>query len=331
MNRKSILNGLKYLSFFGLGVFLFWLVYRNFDFETLMHELGKVNLWWILLSLVFLMLSNVSRAIRWNMLIRPLGHNPRTINTLLAVLVMYLTNLALPRAGELARCSVLGRYEKIPFTKLVGTVVVERISDTVALICFTFIIMLSQWTVVSQFMQQHPDVAAKLGHLFSLLHILLFVLLVIAGLAFLYYFRMKLKKMAFFARIEHLYYNFTDGLKTIGKLENLWYYIGHTVFIYLMWLAALYVVFLSYPPTVHLSILAGAAAFVMGGLAMIAPVQAGIGAWHFMVIETLFIYGIDKVEGKTFALIAHTTTNLSMMVFGLIALAILPLINRDRK
>ncbi len=328
MAKKTILNILKYLAFFSIGIFIFWLVYRNLEIDTLKHELSHVNLWWLLVSLVFLMLSNLSRALRWNMLIRPLGHNPSTLNSLLAVLVMYLTNLALPRAGELARCTVLGRYERIPFTKLVGTVVVERFTDAMALFIFAFVIILSQWPVFSRFMHSHPDMDAKIHGIFSLMHILLFILLILAGISFLISFRKRIKKMAFFSRIEHLYHNFTDGLKAIGKLENKWYYIGHTVFIYIMWLAALYVVFLSYPPTMHLSIAAGMAAFVMGGLAMLAPVQGGIGPWHFMVYETLFIYGIDKTEGKVFALIAHTTTNLSMMIFGLAALLILPMINR---
>jgi glycosyltransferase 2 family protein len=328
--KKRILKTVQYLAFFAVGIFLFWLVYRDMDMQSFKQELTKINLWWIAVSFLFSILSHISRAIRWNMLIRPLGYNPRTINTFLSVLVMYLTNLIVPRAGELARCTVLGRNEKIPFTKLVGTVVIERTTDLVAMIVFAIGIILLQWSVFSKFLVQHPDVNSKLSHLFSPLHILVCAIFIVGFILFLLAFRKRIKETSLFKKISHLYYNFTEGIKAIGKLENKWSYIGHTVFIYIMWLFALYVVFLSYPPTRHLTILTGMATFVMGGLAMIAPVQGGIGPWHFMVYETLFIYGIDKPFGKIFALIAHTTTNLFLLILGVVALMILPAINRKK-
>ena len=122
--------------------------------------------------------------------------------------------------------------------------------------------------------------------------------------------------------------SFAEGIKTITQLKNKWLYIGHTVFIYVMWLIAMYVVFFSFKPTSHLTIFAAMSAFVMGALGMIAPVQAGIGPYHFMVIETLFIYGIDKTDGKIFALIAHAAANVPLMFMGLISLIILPVLNR---
>jgi len=244
---------------------------------------------------------------------------------------MYLTNFIVPRAGELARCTVLGKYEKIPFTKLVGTVVIERATDLVAMIVFAFGIILLQWPVFSKFLSQHPDVNSKLAGIFSVVHIIIIFIIFIGLIVLLIAFKNKIKQSSLFQKVSHLYDNFTEGIKAIGKLEHKWRYIGHTVFIYLMWLFALYVVFLSYPPTQHLSILTGMATFVMSGLAMIAPIQAGMGAWHFMVSATLLIYGIDIESGRTFALIAHTTTNLFLLVIGVIALMVLPVINRNMK
>jgi hypothetical protein len=121
-----------------------------------------------------------------------------------------------------------------------------------------------------------------------------------------------------------------EGIKSIAKLENKWIFAGHTLFIFVMWLFMLYVIFKAYPPTEHLSLETGMITFLMGGLAMLAPVQGGIGPWHFMVYETLFIYGIDKADGKVFALIAHASTNLIYLVLGLAALLVIPLLNRKR-
>jgi hypothetical protein len=83
-----------------------------------------------------------------------------------------------------------------------------------------------------------------------------------------------------------------------------------------MWLIMLYVVFLAYEPTSHLTLRVGMVTFLMGGLAMLAPVQGGIGPWHFMVVETLILYGIPKTQGLIFAAVAHTSTNLIYIVWG---------------
>ena len=121
----------------------------------------------------------------------------------------------------------------------------------------------------------------------------------------------------FVKKIRLIRQNFLEGIKSIAKLENKWIFVGHTLFIFVMWLFMLYVIFKAYPPTEHLSLETGMITFLMGGLAMLAPVQGGIGPWHFMVYETLFIYGIDKADGKVFALIAHASTNLIYLVLGL--------------
>ena len=282
-------------------------------------------------------LAQVSRAIRWNMLIRPMGYNPRLFNTFLSVLILYFVNLLAPRAGEVVRCSVLSKYEKIPFTKLVGTVFVERMADFVTLVMLAIVIIVTQLGIFVKFFEVHPDMKNKLEILLSVRNIVIGIsgLLLLSVLYFVIrkYFRKKgsENKNTLIDRLKHIKYNIVEGIRSILKLENKWYFIGHTLFIFLMWLLMLYVVFLAYEPTRHLSIWTGMITFLMGGLAMLAPVQGGIGAWHFMVIETLFIYGIDKAHGKIFALIAHTTTNiLYYMIFGIIAFVLLPILNNRK-
>jgi uncharacterized protein (TIRG00374 family) len=326
--KKKIISSLKYTLFFGLGILLFWWVYKDMDLAEFRENLHQINYWWLLASFLIGMLSHISRAYRWNMLIKPLGYQPRTINTFLSVMVMYLVNLALPRAGEIARCSVLSRYEKIPFTKLVGTVVIERITDVIALGFFAFLILFSQVGVFNQFLEANSEVHMNLLKLFSTRNLLILAGASIIGIALLYIFRSRLARTRIGSRISSMFLNFAEGLKTIGKLENKWAYIGHTCFIYLMWLLAMYVVFFSYPPTAHLSFVAAAVTFVMGGLAMIAPVQGGIGAYHFMVAHTLVIYGIGLQEGSILALVAWATSNLFLMLAGTFAFILFPLVNK---
>jgi len=122
--KKIALKVLKFLAFFAVGAFIFWLVYKDQDIERIKSVLkNDVNYLWIGVSLVVGLLSHISRTLRWGLMIEPIGHKPRFVNTFMAVMVGYLMNMALPRMGEISRCGVLSRYEKISFTRLVGTVV----------------------------------------------------------------------------------------------------------------------------------------------------------------------------------------------------------------
>jgi uncharacterized protein (TIRG00374 family) len=334
---KKILSVSKYFVFLAIGVFVFFWVYKDEPLTKYKSAFADLNYFWIILSLVFSVLSQISRAVRWNMLIKPLGYQPRLYNTYLSVLILYFVNLLLPRAGEVFRCTILSRYEKIPFTKLAGTVLVERMADLIALMVLAVVILLSQFGVFIAFFNTHPEVKANLLQLFSARNIILGIsvvaLFVLAFLMFNRYFQKKKseKGNTFAKKIRIIRQNFVSGIKSIGQLENKWLFIGHTIFIFVMWLFMLYVIFLAYEPTSHLSLEVGMITFLMGGLAMLAPVQGGIGPWHFMVYETLFIYGIDKADGKVFALIAHASTNLIYLVLGIVALLIIPMINKSRK
>jgi uncharacterized protein (TIRG00374 family) len=335
--KKWAINISKYLLFLAIGIFIFWWIYKDLPIEELKSAFRNINYFWILVSLLLGVLAQISRAIRWNMLIRPLGYKPRFHNTFLSVLILYFINLLAPRAGEVVRCTVLSRYEKIPFTKLVGTVFVERMADIVTLVLLAILIIATQLGIFVKFFNVHPEMKEKLVTLLSLRNIAIgiagLVILIVFYFVVRKYFRKKSgdTKSTLINKLKHIKYDVFEGIKTILKLENKWYFIGHTLFIFIMWLFMLYVIFLAYEPTKHLTVWTGMIVFLMGGLAMIAPVQGGIGPWHFMVYETLFIYGIDKAHGKIFALIAHTSTNIIYyLIFGLIAFIMLPVLNNSR-
>lgn len=333
---RKVLNVFKYLAFFGIGVLVFWWVYKDEPLDNYKSAFKDLNYFWIVLSVFFSVLSQISRAMRWNMLIRPLGYKPKLYNSYLSVLILYFVNLILPRAGEVFRCTILSRYEKIPFVKLAGTVFVERMADFITLMVLAVIIILSQFGVFMSFFDTHAEVKENFYRLMSLRNLLIGISAVLLLVFMFFLFNHYYKKNkgdqgnTLFKKLRHIKQNFVVGLKSIAMLENKWLFLGHTLFIFLMWLCMLYVIFLAFEPTSHLSIQTGMITFLMGGLAMLAPVQGGIGPWHFMVYETLFIYGIDKADGKIFALIAHSCTNLIYIFLGLAALLIIPIINNSR-
>jgi glycosyltransferase 2 family protein len=321
--RKFLFNLFKYLGLFAIGVLIFWLLYRKIEWSKIVDALRDLNYFWIVVSIFFGLMSQVSRSLRWKMLIKPMGYDPKFSNTFMSVLVLYFINLLIPRAGEVARCAVLSGTDKIPFTKLVGTVFIERLADLIMLVILVIGIFAMNFPIIVEFFNQHPAIAENARKFLSikyLLFVILFILLFILGLIAL---RNRLKKSKKRGRLVVLRDQFIDGIKSISSMEKKWLFIGHTALIFLMWLVMLYVVFLAYQPTRELTVRAGMVVFLMGGLAMLAPIQGGIGPWHFMVAETLLLYGIGKEQALIFAFIAHTATNLIYIVFGGTAMFIL--------
>ncbi|TDO04722.1 hypothetical protein DET65_0626 [Sunxiuqinia elliptica] len=327
--KPKIIQALKFLAFLTLGALLFWLVYKDQDIERLKSILkNDVNYWWVWLSLFFGLLSHISRTMRWSLMIEPLGKKPRLLNTFLAVMVGYLMNLVFPRMGEISRCGVLARYEKMSFTQLIGTVVVERIIDVIMLLLLTLIVIVGQFGQVIQFLENNPDVRDKLNSIAMSPWV---ILSIVALIALVVVFRKRLLHSSAFEKVRGILNNFAEGLKSIKDMKNKWAFILHSVFIWVMYYLMLYVVFFSFEFTSHLTMIAGLTTFVLGSYGMVAPVQGGIGAWHFMVVQALMVYGIDKADGMVFALLAHTSMTGMMIVVGLISLLILPFINRSKQ
>jgi uncharacterized protein (TIRG00374 family) len=283
-----------------------------------------VNYFWIVVSIFLGLMSHVSRTIRWNLMIEPLGHKPRLLNTFLAVMIGYLMNLALPRMGEISRCGILSRYEKISFTKLIGTVVLERLIDMLMLLILLLVVIITQFGHLAEFLNNNPEVQEKLMKIlrspFLPIAFVLFVALVWLA-------RHKIKASGVAKKIVGLFQQFAEGFKSIRDIKNKGAFVFHSVFIWFLYYVMLYCVFFSFGFTSHLTALSGLTVFVLGSFGMVAPVQGGIGAWHFMVIEGLALYGVEKTDGQVFALLAHGSTTLVLIVVGIIALLVLPFVN----
>ncbi|MBN2348692.1 MAG: flippase-like domain-containing protein, partial [Bacteroidales bacterium] len=324
--RKKLLQA---LLFFVIGILLFWYVYRGVNLDQIKVVLTELKYSWILLSVTFGLLSQVVRTLRWKMLLDSMNYSSRKINLFLAVLILYFTNLIIPRGGEVARCGVVTRYEKIPFTKLLGTVFVERLTDLVAFFIIFVIFVFWQLGFVKELIDKTPELGFNFS---SLSQKLILIAIVLLGSGILYFF---LKRLGLFRKIatklNSIKQNFLEGIATVKKLKHPGLYIVYSLVIFLFWLLMLYVVFFAYPPTAHLTFKIAIITYIVGTLAFLLPIQAGIGAWHFLVIQCLFLFGLDKESGMMFALVAHTFTNLIYLIFGTIAFIVLPLVNNQKE
>lgn len=324
--KKTVIKILQFLGFFAIGTFIFWLIYKDQDIERIKSVLKNgVNYWWVLLSLSLGLLSHISRTLRWGLMIEPIGHKPRFINTFLAVMVGYFMNIAFPRMGEVSRCGVLARYEKISFTKLIGTVVAERLVDLISLIILLGIVILAQFGKMLHFVKENPEIQGKLMAAVSSPYLIITVV-VLAILVFV--FRNAFKGTAFFKKLTEIILNFKEGFISIRNIKKKGWFYFHSVFIWLMYYVMLYVIFFAFEFTSDLNPIAGLTTFVLASFGMVAPVQGGIGAWHFMAKEALSLYGVANENGIIFAFVAHSSMTAMIIIIGVISLFVLPFINR---
>jgi uncharacterized protein (TIRG00374 family) len=302
-----------------------WFVYRNYDLNEIKASLSQgINYWWLLLSMVVGLLSHFSRTIRWQMLIEPIEKKTNITNTFFAVMVGYFANLLIPRMGEISRCGVLSRYEKISVSRLIGTVVAERLIDIIMLLICLLLVFILQFKVVTDFLAQNTDFS-KFSNLFSSAWTYVFTL---TAILLFRVFKRWFAKTSPYQKLKGLWVKFAEGFMAVKDIKNKGAFIFHTAFIWVMYFLMIYICFFAFEFTTHLSALAGLSVFVLGSLGMVAPVQGGMGPWHFMVIASLQMYGIVKSDGAAFALIVWSTLNGMIVITGIISLILLPVINR---
>lgn len=333
MNKK-LLGILKLLFFFGLGVFLIWLSVRKFtdeQWDNISKAIREADYFWVVISMLLGLLAHWSRALRWKMLIQPLGYDPRIGNTFFAVAIGYIANYAFPRLGEVTRCGVLTKYEKIPFEESFGTVIAERIIDTITMLLIFF------FTLAIQFNEIYSQVDAiiltpvsqKMGKLVENKPVFYTAVAgLILGAAALFFLRKRMKNM-FSGKMKKVLHGFGEGFRSVRKVKRPWLFVAHSIFIWAMYYAAVHVVFFAFGETSHLGFKAGLAVLMFGTLGVVFT-PGGIGAYPLLVTQVLLsLYGIREEMGTAFGWVAWTAQFVLILLLGLLSLVMLPLVNRD--
>ncbi|MDR1699333.1 MAG: flippase-like domain-containing protein [Prevotellaceae bacterium] len=311
-------NTLKITLSLALGVFIFWLAYRQMDIASIAGILkNDVNYAWIVVAIFLGLLSHVFRAFRWKMLIEALDRHRRisTLNIFYAVMVGYLVNLLFPRAGEVARCGVAGKYECVSFTKVVGTMIAERAFDMLILLFICVVTVLLQ---INFFVDYFLGQNLALGHIQQILMYVGIVLAVFIFLAFVFWKRLKHSKIV--KRIADLLLNIWQGMKTFLYVRSQFWFLFHGFMVWILYVAMLYACVFAFDFTSGLSVGAVFTVFVMGSLGVLIPVQGGIGTFHAMTIAALAFYGIGQNAAGGFALLAHGAQMALMIAGGLLSL-----------
>lgn len=329
---KKLVNVLKYLLFLAIGLVVFYYIYREVEFRELKELVSSINWWWIALSLLVCVISHIFRAIRWCMLIDSAGYSVSRFRTFCSVMVMYFVNLIIPRGGEIVRCTVLSQTDRIPFAVLLGTVVVERAVDMLILLIVSVFTVFFQLDFIKSLVSQLDSDAifSRFAFLFSPFFWIAAIALGCATIVVLYKFRHKLLEIRLLKPVVELILKFWNGIKSILRLKHWPLFVFVSVLVYLAYFTMFYVAFFSFAPTSGLSFGVAVTTIVVGAFAMLVPVQGGIGPWHFMVFQTLAVYGVQIADGKIYALISHSTTNGMCLIVGAVCLIYLTLVGRKK-
>ncbi|MBR0453998.1 MAG: flippase-like domain-containing protein [Bacteroidales bacterium] len=300
-----------------LGIFLFWLVFRKMDFEAMKAIFAEGLRWeWIGVYVLLFLLPMIIRGLRWQQLLDEVTPGVRVGNTILSVFVAYGANLLFPRIGEVARCALLKQYDGSSFSKSLGTVVTERVFDIICLALMALAAILLQLDVFRQFFVENPSSAEKIVAILTSwklwLAVLLFVFLAI--FAFKY-----LKTKTVYKKVQQTLKQLWEGMLSVRHLKHPCLFIFYTIAIWVFYFLSFYVGKYFFHVPLELSMLAMFTAHIMGSFGIVAPVQGGIGAWHFMVIFTMGCYGISSVQAGTFALTVHGLNTLLTILFGALA------------
>lgn len=326
--KKKILSAIKYVVFLGLGIFLIWWQLgqmTEIEKNQFVESLKNIHYIYLLPVVIMAILSHLSRAIRWKILIEPMGYHPSTSNTFYSVLCSYLANTFVPRAGEILRCTLLSRYEKIPFPKLIGTIIIERILDTVSYFLFIAITFLIQIKTVSAFIKEKiTAISSREESISSGVKIA-----VVAGIALILFFSVKFifkkyKGHSLVGKLKKLQTGLKEGFLTIIHLKRKKEFIAHTIFIWAMYLLQVYVGFFALSETSHLGIEAAFSVLSLSTLAMIIS-PGGIGAFPVAVQQVLLIYNLDNVS---FGWLIWGVNTSIIIILGIVSFGLLIYQNR---
>ncbi|MFC7348432.1 lysylphosphatidylglycerol synthase transmembrane domain-containing protein [Chryseobacterium zhengzhouense] len=318
---KSVLTIVISLAFAG---FFLWLALRGLDFKVIQKSLAKANYIWVAFAAVFALLAYWFRAIRWNLLLEPMGHKISSSNALWSLSFGYLMNLTIPRSGELARATALYGVEKVPVDKSFGTIILERVVDLVCMLGFLGLTLIFKYEAILSF-YENSGVNVNPNK----------ILLVLGGLAIagvlFFIFKNKFVNVPVLGKIIGIIDGILQGLTSIFKLKEKGKFIIYTLGIWISYYFAAYLVCFALPETSDFTFADGFFIIVVGTLGMIIPASGGIGAFNLAMkfgFMALFLAMGKSAElggemGLTYSFISLPLQIVVMLVMGLISIPML--------
>lgn len=331
MSKKVLLKVLKYIASLGFAFGLLFLLFKNQDPIKLVEEIQKVDGKWVVLSMIFGGWAYVNRGLRWIVLIDALGYKASKLNSVSAVSVGYFTNMFIPRAGEISRCTALNQTDKIPVDKLFGTILIERVIDFVFLFSLIFLTVALKFNDIFNFYTALQ--AQQTESTTSSNSLLILVGIILVGIIAFIFLKKWLKKSSFYDKIIAFIDGLKEGFKSINNMKRKRAFWFHTFSIWIMYFLMTYICFYAMEETSHLAASDGLFLLVLGGIGMVIPTPGGVGSYHAIVMIGLSVLGVGTIylgEGGDptnpallFPTIVHVAQTLVAIIMGSIGVLIL--------
>lgn len=304
-----------------VGVFLCAYAYSQFTEEQLSQvktTFLSANYYYIGFSVFLGFLSDFSRAIRWEFLLRPLGYRTSLLHRTMAVFIGYLVNVTIPRSGEVSRALLVSNYDEVPIDQSLGTIISERVIDMLLLLLFTAVAFVLQFEVISNFLLSKIPFQKLLWLLIG--GGLLFVVL----LYFIYNSQNKL-----FIKLKNFLNGIKEGVLSVLKIRHKLLFLLHTLFIWAMYFLMFYIPFFALPETANISLPNVLTAFVVGSFAMTFT-NAGFGSYPFFIAEVLLLFGVATPIGTAFGWLVWSSQFAMTLILGGLSFVLLPLITKNK-
>ena len=332
MNPKLV-KALQFVFFLFVGLVLLYFAFRDIDLKNLMLEIKQADYRWVSLSLFFSVLALVFRSFRWRLLIEPLDENPKITNIFYAINVGYLANFVFPRIGEVTRCGILNRTDRIPVGGLFGTVIVERAFDLLMSAILLCLILLLRFGEVGSFIAENimQPMMNKMPGMISIGWLI--AIMALTALAFFLFFRIfrtQLSKISALRKIKDLIRGVIKGIQSAYRIRNFGLFVALNFLIFGMYFLQTYVMFFAVESTSSLGFVDALFILVLSTLAIIIPVQGAIGAYHWIISMGLTIFGLTREEGMVYATISHSVTSLLFILLGAISLIFVFYVKRTK-
>ncbi len=333
MNKKTK-SIIQFVILFAVGVLIVWLSLRAVwgEKDKIIDSFKNANYLWVIASMLIALLSHVIRAYRWNYLLKPTGFIISNKNAFGAVIVGYFANYGLPRMGEITRCTLITKYEKVPFEVALGTVITERIVDFALLIIIFFLTLIAQFnelknlTLTYIFNPMLLKLSSIIGNPIKL--IVLLVLLLVATISFLLI-RKKISNLLK-GKLGGIVNGFAKGITSIKNIENKFEFILLSLAIWAAYFYSLYVCFFAFKGTSHLGH-AQCLVLLLFGTFGVLFTPGGLGVYPAIITSLLVFYGIDQITAFAFPWLAWTLQFILIITLGLISLVVMPLINKSKQ
>jgi glycosyltransferase 2 family protein len=331
--NKTTKSVVQFIVLLSIGILLVWLSFKSVwtEKEKIVDSFKNANYFWVSLSIVISLFSHFLRAFRWNYLLKPAGYSVKTSNAFGAVLVGYFANYGLPRMGEITRCTLVTKYNDVPFEIALGTVITERIVDLLLLIAIFFITLVAQFTQLKDLTATYiynpmlSKFSGVVAHPANFL-VLVSVLLVLAIVLFLI--RKKVAGLLK-GKLGNIILGFGKGLSSVKDIEKKFQFIVLSVAIWAAYFYSLYVCFFAFSGTSSLGQSECLVLLLFGTFGvMFSP--GGLGAYPAIITALLLYYGVDQISAFSFPWMAWTSQFVLIVVLGLLSLILLPIINKTK-